>query len=152
MEAIGAVVGVADVAMRASLKLWSLSGAWRDAPEDLHKLRDDLSRTQRFFAETQGGIDSMYSLASRPGFQRSESHASWRELERLLDQGAAVLQEVEQFIDSLDRPDGLDGGIKELSKRRKIIWMSSSRKVGKLRNDLRNITSTICRLLIAQNV
>lgn len=149
MEAVGAIFGIADIALRTSSKLWTLSGAWRDAPAELHRLSDDLDRTQRFFAETQEGINTMYTLGARV---LGESHASWRELERLLDEGHAVLRQIEKFVDSLDEGSaGLDG-IKELGKRRRIIWMTSARKIQKLRDELRNITSTICRLLIAQNV
>lgn len=149
MEAVGAIFGIADIALRTSSKLWTLSGAWRDAPADLHRLSDDLDRTQRFFAETQEGIKTMYTLGTRV---LGESHASWRELERLLDEGHAVLRQIEKFVDSLEeRPAGVDGA-KELGKRRRIIWMTSARKIQKLRDELRNVTSTICRLLIAQNV
>jgi len=142
------VFGIADIALRTSSKLWKLSGAWRDAPMDLCRLRDDLSRTQRFFAETQEGINSMYSLSS--GVQR-ESHSSFREMERLIDEGYAILEQIENFVDSLDRPTGLDEP-REIGKRRRIIWMTSAGKVAKLRNELRSITSNVCRLLIAQNV
>ncbi|KAK1755851.1 ankyrin repeat-containing domain protein [Echria macrotheca] len=150
--------------------LWAVTNAWRDAPADLHRLRDDLARTQRFFAETQEGINSMYALESRSKIQLGESHASWRELERLLDEGYAVLRQIEKFVDHLldDRPPpppppptaGGGGGLlndgtqttRELGKRRRIIWMTSSRKIQKLRDELRGIVSNVCRLLIAQNV
>ncbi|KAK0724120.1 ankyrin repeat-containing domain protein [Lasiosphaeris hirsuta] len=148
MEAVGAIVGIADVALRTSSKLWSLSSAWRDAPEDLHRLQDDLARTQRFFSETGEGINALYAMG--PGSQK-ESHASWRELERLLDDGADVLRRIEQFVDSLQRTNLL-GEPKELGKRRRVIWMTSARKVAKLRTQLKSITGHACRLLIAQNV
>jgi hypothetical protein len=149
MEAVGAAFGIADIALRTSSKLWTLSGAWRDAPGDLDRLRDDLSRTQRFFAETQEGINAMYSLSSDV---QKESHSSFREMERLIDEGYAVLQQIERFVDSLTRPTGLDEPRELIGKRRRIIWMTSAGKISKLRNELRSITSNVCRLLIAQNV
>jgi len=156
MEAVGAAFGIADAALRASSKLWTLTGAWRDAPGDLHRLRDDLSRTQRFFAETQEGINSMYELGRDA---HKESHSSLREMERLLDEGHDVLQQIETFADSLDRPknpaNGLDDELREpreLGKRRKLLWMTSTRRINRLRGELRSITSNVCRLLIAQNV
>jgi hypothetical protein len=149
MEAVGAVFGIADVALRTSSKLWTLSGAWRDAPADLERLMEDLARTQRFFAETQEGINTMYGLGSE--IQR-ESQSSLREMERLIDEGYAVLVQIEHFIDSLTRPSESLDGPKELGKRRRIIWMTSAGKVSKLRAELRSITSNVCRLLIAHNV
>lgn len=150
MEAVGAIIGIADCTLRTTSKLWSVTSAWRDAPADLHRLRDDLSRTQRFFAETQEGINAMYALGSKV---QGESHASWRELERLLDEGYAVLRQIEKFVDSLNRPSsGPSDESRELGKRRRIIWMTSVRKIQKLRDDLKGIVSNVCRLLIAQNV
>ena len=53
MEIAIAVFSLTTVAARASSKLWALSGEWRDAPADLHKLRDDVSAAERFFREIQ---------------------------------------------------------------------------------------------------
>src|SRR4051812_42117734 len=50
MEVAFAVVGATDVAGRAGSKLYALYSAWRDAPADVHRLRDDVTRTERFFA------------------------------------------------------------------------------------------------------
>src|SRR5512140_1111581 len=135
MEAVGAIIGIADCTLRTTSTLWAVTNAWRDAPADLHRLRDDLARTQRFFAETQEGINSMYALGSKI---QGESHASWRELERVLDEGYAVLRQIEKFVDNLDRaPAGSSDGPRELGKRRRVIWMTSVRKIQKLRDELK---------------
>lgn len=59
MEIAFALVGVTDVAIRAGSKLWALSTAWRDAPNDLHNLRDDLTSTEQFFSEVQEHLRSV---------------------------------------------------------------------------------------------
>lgn len=149
MEAVGAVFGIADVALRASSKLWKLSGTWRDAPADIHRLRDDLVRTERFFGETQQGIETLYTMS---GDIHSESHSLWSELERLLDTGSTVIRQIDEFIDNVCQGSGIFGTSQPLSKRRRIVWMTSSKKVRALREELRGIISGICRLLIAHNV
>lgn len=148
MEAVGAVFGIVDVALRTSSKVWKLSGVWRDAPAELHRLRDELDRTERFFSETQHGIESLYALSRE---HRGESHATWAEVERLLDAGVVVLRRIEDFIDSLERPDSQSIG-QPLSKTRRIKWMTSARRTTASREELRGIMTNICNLLIAQNM
>ncbi len=150
MEAVGAVVGIADVALRTSSKLWALFGAWQDAPADLHRLQDEISRTHRFFGETQEGVRALYSIQPRSQ-KMTESHASIRELQILADEGLTVLEHIDRFVDSLTRPSSVDK-LPDLGKRRKVIWLTSARKVSKWRSELRAITSDVCRLLIAQHM
>jgi hypothetical protein len=150
MEAVGAVVGISDVALRASSKLWTLFGAWKDAPADLHRLRDELSRTHRFFGETQQGIEALYSI--QHGFQKmSETHASTSELELLVNDGMVVLERIDQFIDTLTKPSVMNG-LPDVGKRRRVVWMASAKKVSKWKSELRAVTSDVCRLLIVQNM
>lgn len=148
MEAVGAVFGIVDVALRTSSKAWKLSGVWRDAPAELHRLRDELDRAERFFSETQQGIESLYALSRE---HKGESHATWSEVERLLGAGVVVLRRIEDFIDSLERPDSQNIG-QPLSKTRRIKWMTSARKTTAAREELRGIMANICNLLIAQNM
>jgi len=150
MEVVGAAVGISDVALRASSKLWTLFAAWKDAPADLHRLREELSRTHRFLGETQEGIEALYSV--QRGFQRmTESHASTSELELLVNDSMVILERIDQFIDSLVKPSAMTG-LPDIGKRRKMVWMASTKKVAKWRSELRTITSDVCRLLIVQNM
>ena len=150
MEAVGAAFGIVDVALRASSKAWKLSGVWRDAPAEVHRLRDELDRAERFFIETQQGIESLYAVARH---SQPESHATWAEIERLLASGAAVLHRIEAVIDNLTRPNASNPlPSQPLSKTRRIIWVTSSRKTAAAREELRATVSDICNLLIAQNM
>jgi hypothetical protein len=153
MEIALAVVGVTDVAVRASSKLWALSTAWRDAPVDLHNLRDDLTRTERFFGEIQEQLGAT-RIAASPLEKEALDHS---ELSRLIDEGAVALRRIEAIIDSLAVPDNVEvdsvlGKVGELGKKRKFLWLRHTRKVARLRKELGHIRSSICRLLIAQNM
>ncbi|KAK0730747.1 hypothetical protein B0H67DRAFT_562749 [Lasiosphaeris hirsuta] len=53
IKSIAALIGLADVALPTSSRLWTLSDAWRDAPADLRSLRDDLANTERFSVRWQ---------------------------------------------------------------------------------------------------
>lgn len=141
-----------------------MSNNWKDAPADIRRLQDDLFRTQRFFSETNEGISALYAAGQIPipHKESKESHASWRELELLLDEGAEVLQKIEQFVDKLigkeshgpgsSSGSGSGSGSQEMGKRRRILWLTGTTKVNKLRAELKTVTSHVCRLLIAQNV
>ncbi|KAK0617710.1 ankyrin repeat-containing domain protein [Immersiella caudata] len=149
MEFALALVGATDVAVRASSKLWALSTAWRDAPVDLHNLRDDLTRTERFFGEIQEQLGAT-RIAASPLEKEALDHS---ELSRLIDEGAVALRRIEAIIDGLTVPDDVEQGkVGELGKKRKFLWLRHTRKIARLRKELGHIRSSICRLLIAQNM
>jgi len=158
MEIALAVVGVTDVAVRASSKLWALSTAWRDAPADLHNLRDDLTRTERFFGEIQLHLKStqfrVFPL-EKEVFPDSPTEQS--ELGRLVDEGGVALRRIEAIVDGLTVADDAETlsmieRVGELGKKRKFLWLRHSRKVARLRKELGYVRSSICRLLITQNM
>jgi len=161
MEIVVAVAGLTDIAARTGSKLWSLSGAWRDAPDDLHRLRDDMVRTQQFFGEIKEGAFAlcMESLGSRSISMAEEKEPpdGQTELQSLLGDGADILQRLEGIVDRLlSIGGGGNGGRdmpRDLGKRGRLYWMGVVRKeVTTLRRELREVRSSICRLLIAQNV
>jgi len=155
MEIAAAVLGVTDVALRASSKLWKLSGMWRDAPADIHSLRDDLVRTERFFAEIRQNVNPASSRTHPPQRGLITLH---HDLEHLVVEGGAVVRRIEAIVDGLLSAEGTEisgsgaSRLLELGKRRKLLWLRQARKVAKLRKELGDIRSGICRLLVAQNV
>ena len=158
MDIVSAVISITEVTIRTSSKLWKLSTAWRDAPEDLHRLRDDITRTHQFFDEVRHNARYVTALGSekrsvaRPGFQRKVP-MSRSDLPGLLDEGAAVLGRIEDFVDGLENEHGEGRGEShELGKRRRLNWIRHSTKVARMRKELSNVVSSICHLLITQNV
>jgi len=149
MEVFAAIVGVTDVSIRTSSKLWKLSSAWRDAPENLHRLRDDITRTHQLFAEIQQNAPAETSLEVS-----KESPGTRTDLKQLLGQGAAVLQQIEAIVEKLSKEEknAKAGEPLELGKRRKLIWIRNERKVADLRKELRGIISGVCNVLINENV
>jgi hypothetical protein len=152
MEIAVAVAGITDIAARTGSKLWSLSNAWRDAPDDLHRLRDDLTQTHHFFGEVKEGT----STSSYRGFSRKDDEGvdAQTDLQRLLGEGTDILQRIEAIIDKLIQVSGQPADSpKDLGKRGKIYWLGVVRKeITSLRRELRDVRGAICRLLIAQNV
>ncbi|KAK3687409.1 ankyrin repeat-containing domain protein [Podospora appendiculata] len=153
MEVLGVIIGVTGITIRTSSKIWSLCSAWRDAPKDLHRLCNDLTRAQRFFCETQHGISAIFPEATATTAKAHRWAAASREdLQVLLAQGEAVLKHIEDLADRLQRGDDWDMKMFDLSKRRRAIWLRNAHKVARLRRELSEIISNICRLLITQNV
>jgi hypothetical protein len=83
--------------------------------------------------------------------QKTAPPSVWRQLALLLKEGEAVLSQIEGCIDSLWEGGPNDAGT-DLSKRRRLAWLSSAAKISKLRNQLSSILSATSRLLIALNV
>ncbi|KAK4444200.1 ankyrin repeat-containing domain protein [Podospora aff. communis PSN243] len=172
MEAALGVIGATDVAIRASSKLWALSREWRDAPADLHNLRDDVTRAERFFGEIQQHVNTAqleYEAAPPPRYAsrltrsplrekgRSGLYSTNSELGDLLETGGVILRRIEDIVDSLSVPVGGGGGsvrredFGEMSKRRKVQWLLQAKKVAKLRKELAQMRAGVCQLLISQN-
>lgn len=103
----------------------------------------------RFLGEIREGIKATYAAEHTNDGAVPRIFIS--ELEKLLNQGTDILQQIESFIDELEK--GIDiNGPKELGKRRRLIWIKGSRNIAQWRNNLRTIASNICRLLLAQNM
>src|SRR5512140_480248 len=128
MEVAAAIIGVSEVAIRTTSKLWKLSNAWREAPEELHRLRDDLSRTQQFFDEVRH--NSISATFSRSWNEESPTQA---ELRRLLLEGSRILEKIEDVVDKLTGGQGRLEKLGTLGKMRRILWMANAQKIAGLR-------------------
>ena len=156
MEFLGAIIGVADVTARTTSKVWALCESWKDAPSDFHKLKDDLTRIQLFFRETQEGLSSAPSRPSRRECDAdtgSSIHISSdaSNLGHLLEAGTGVLNRLEHVVDDLRGSNGT-GDDYVLRRGRRLKWMAYAGKVSKMRQELGDITSGICRMLVVRNV
>ena len=153
MEIATGVVGLADVAIRAGSKVWKVCEAWRDAPSDLHHLCDDLVRAERFYNETRQGFDAFYAGSSK---RLTWKPGPRRDLDKLLDEGKSTLKDIEEIVDKLVPGFPQDNSQLDqpvvLSKKRKATWLNNKSKVVKLRKNLHDNMSTLCRLIIGQNV
>jgi hypothetical protein len=96
------------------------------------------------------GINAMY-VAQAIRNQKTAPPAVWRQLAVLLKEGETVLNQIEESIDHLWE-GGPGDAAKDLSKRRRLAWLSSAARIGKLRTQLVSILSATSRLLIALNV
>ncbi|KAK5654577.1 hypothetical protein OQA88_7206 [Cercophora sp. LCS_1] len=148
MEVLGAVLAVSNVAIATTSSVWSLCEVWRDAPDELFRLLEDLRQAQQFFSETRDGVQSMPLKRSH-----ATKFTSLDALRSLLDEGGTVIKDIGKLIQKLHKDDHWDN-LKpdEVKKRRRALWLSQTHKVTKLRKRLKHITVSICRILLAQNV
>lgn len=145
MEVAAAIISITEVTIRTSSKLWKLSNQWRDAPEDLHRLRDDISRTQQFFDEVRQ--NAVYTSASW-----REDSPTQSELKKLLADGNVVIERIEMVVDKLTGNKPSLDKLASLGKMRRVAWMANAQTVASLRRELGNIVSSTCRMLVALNV
>jgi hypothetical protein len=152
MEIAAATIGITEVVVRSTSKLWTLTGAWRDAPTDLHHLRDELAHTETFLEEVQQNLDSAQLRGLLQGSQQ--------ELDRLIGSGTDVLRRIEAVVDDLlAGGDGIHTStrsnkqpLEDLGKRRKLLWLRRSHRVLRWRKEMRTIRASICQLLISHQV
>jgi hypothetical protein len=154
MELVAACVGIADIAARSSSKIWRLTELWKDAPSEIHQLRDDLSYAQEFFGEVRFRATATRELAFRKPASQTQ------QLCGLLDQGSDILGELEVIIDGLghpaadadDEPLLGDEPVAGMSKRRRVTWLLKRRRTHALRLRLKDLLNSICGQLMALNM
>jgi hypothetical protein len=146
MEVPLGIVAIVGTAARVTSKTWSLSESWVDAPRDFHRLKDELARVRLFFDETHEGMTS-----STTGGQGLPPDDDDDDLHQQLGTGADILARIEQVIDEISDKKGVDDE-GELRKRRRVKWMANNGRITRLRDELRDVASCICRLLIVRNV
>jgi hypothetical protein len=95
MEIFGAAIAAIDVTSRASIGIWRLCQVWKDAPEDVFQLSDDVDQAERFFCMLKAGIAE--------GCDSSDPHtfASAEEVIELLNQGRETAKNLHEIIDEL---------------------------------------------------
>ncbi|KAK4185239.1 hypothetical protein QBC35DRAFT_20544 [Podospora australis] len=127
MEVLGAVVGITSVTVRTTTsKVWTLINTWREAPDGLHRLLDDLRRSQQFLDETETGLRELYlawgtSPSDDPPDPTSTITAA---ILTLLEEAVVVIARIETWIEKIHNGDGIDSLSSEgLSKRRKAAWL-----------------------------
>ncbi len=155
IEIVASIAGITHLLAEVTSKAWKISEAWRDAPQDLHWLRDDLTRTQNFFSEIEAGVGTLSNKLQEGEKGPQPVKARVDELQRLLDQGVTILHRIEAVVDKVYQISkmGSDEGYINLNKRARLYWTSFARRelVG-LRKELAEVRSSVCRQLIFQNV
>lgn len=145
---LASVLGIADVAGRTSSMIWQLCGTWRDAPEDVHELRDSLIRANEFFLGIRRGLETEHQRATRTSGWDDETS---RELDELLRRSEAVMKEVQGLLDRL-----LDGtnppDVESLAKRRKLQWLKERGRASQLRHRLQELMFRICGAFMSINL
>lgn len=153
MEAAAAVIGIADAAARASSKIWNLCEQWKDAPQDIYQLRDELDRADRFF--------SALKEASNQQFPAHVSENISTDLASLLKKGYNTVYTLQLLVDELLCTNYLPGvsaqsrgedGTVEISKRRRLLWLKRLHKVKRLKGTLKQTTEQTGLYLSLLNV
>jgi len=154
MEIAAATLGILNVTARTASKIWSLCDSWKEAPTDIHLLRDSLDRAHDFFSQVQTGIKN--TRMDRLSAANPLHEQSLGQLKQMIDQGSSTIARIEGLV--LDILDGRDPGkdlvwhTRPLNKRRKIAWLAKSPRLARHGSALKEISNTICSILVMINV
>jgi len=170
MEIAAAAASLVNGTVRTSSTIWSLCESWKDAPKEVHHLRDTIDHTREFFSQVQQGIEKARLDKLSIHFDPLQN-GSHRELELLLKQGSAVVTEIENIVlrvlhgkehsatqgknvDELSQGGGESSSLtpEVLRKRRRAVWMAKAATVARLRGVLKDTSRMVCANLISLNV
>jgi len=169
MEIAAGVIGLVRVTTAASLQTRKLCEDWKDAPRDVHHLRDELDTCEAFFRALRSGIAEWQlgvGLEGEKGGNPSTAGltAAIGEVGKLLSRSNSILETLKTILEvlvrerdassaaSVDGSSGVEGIQSSLPKRRKILWLRRVDEVGKLRKMLRHSTRDIGLFLTLLNV
>ncbi|KAL2073010.1 hypothetical protein VTL71DRAFT_10334 [Oculimacula yallundae] len=152
------LVGLSDAATRTASTLFQLVDAWRDAPRDVHHLRDSVVSVGEFFARVHHELDEHITC----GHYSESTYVLQTSNKLLLDLKIAqkVLEQIDQILDFVGSTDRVAG--KSLKselppdetarKLRKDRWLRRRGALLKLQKSLTEIQSTIFEGLLSMNV
>lgn len=144
MDPVSAAISIAGAAATTCSVVWKVCEQWRDAPAEIHHLKDTILQADEFFQRVQysmkNGNDGRM-LASDPN-----------ELSKLLHNGEVVLNSIRSLLSSLCSNGSGVSGSQELSRLRRLKWLKHLHQTKKLRGRLREIMAQTCALLLSQNL
>jgi len=135
------VVGLLDVAARTSLVAWRLQDEWRDAPEKLHHLAEEIRHSRRIFEQLQNLFDAVNS---------QESHRTHGFRDALISQimlATPILVGLERNLQSIIRKSS--GGD---SRIRRVAWMARQASLVKFQTLLKNVRFNVVEIVLAHQL
>jgi hypothetical protein len=167
MEIAAGVIGLVRVTAAASVQTRKLCENWKDAPRDVHHLRDELETCEAFFRALRSGIVEwpLGGLEAEVGSISSTEGpaAAIGELGRLLSRSNGILETLREMLEELARGrDASSGtaahggcgrrGYPIAAKEEKDSKLRRVDEVGKLRKMLRRSIRDIGLFLTLLNV
>lgn len=147
MDPVSAALSIASTAAATCSVVWKVCEQWRDAPTDVHQLKDTVLQANEFF---QGVKYNLETNGTSTVISKTASSSS--ELEKLLQEGESALNGIRLLLDSLLNGSDLCGNQPDLNRRRRLKWLKNLHKANKLRKRVKEVTAQTCALLISQNM
>src|SRR4051812_19571614 len=97
MELAAGVISIGHVAAMVTLETRKLCELWKDAPRDIHLLRDELDTTETFFGALHGGLSKLQPSLG----DGSPARAMLAELHVLLERSNTILVQLQRILGEL---------------------------------------------------
>ena len=94
LSALSGILGIADIATRASSKIWHLIEEWQDAPAQLQLLQQEIRESRDLLEYLRTACDALRTHASNSSTsiitqlvasQLEHVRLAWTDLDRILD-------------------------------------------------------------------
>ena len=154
MEVVGAVSSVLsliDVAIRSSDVIRSLVSTWRDAPIGILALGNEIEDSKSVLAHAYPLIYQLERAPSEPT-NDADRHALAVAIHRQLGLAVPVWNELQAMLELLRDGGGGDGGGRvTCSKGVRFRWLKFQRKIGRLRETLRDRRFVLLELVVSSS-
>lgn len=146
MDPISAALGIASAATATCSAVWKLCERWRDAPSDVHELKDAVLQANEFSQAVKYNMESDRMLEVVP-----RTFPSHNGLNKLLQDGETTLTAIRCLLETVINGSDFENQV-NLSRRMKIRWLKNAPKAKKLCKKLKQTTAQTCAFLISQNM
>lgn len=147
MDLTADLLGIADVSRRVLSHLYQLTNNWRQAPDQLHQLKNDISRLSNLLETVRQAGQLHTQLGHSAAAQALNQDVVLARYS--LDSIQTTLQDIEGQDDSglLPVPSGI--AVLNADAPRRLRWMSRKEEISFAQSSLRmSCQQILCRLVI----
>jgi hypothetical protein len=138
LSAVGSILGLVDVAARTSSQILQLIKEWKNAPDQVHFLYEEIKMSRQVAQQLQ-------MLCEPPKGQALHNFSTFAEaISTQIIRAEPVWKELEQIVYSIRGP------VK--TKVRNARWMRKCQQVASLQSKLHKIRFTTLEILSSHNV
>lgn len=147
MDPVSAALSIASAATATCSAVWKLCERWRDAPSDVHELKDAVLQANEFSQAVRYNMESdrILEVVTR-------TFPCLNRLNKLLQDGEATLDAIRCLLENVIHGSDLVENQMNMSRRMKMKWLKNAHKAKKLRKKLKQIIAQTCAFLISQNM
>lgn len=148
MDPFSSALSIAAVSVKTCSVAYKLCQVWKDAPKEIHELKDELTRSEEFFQ----GVKHNATEQIRDCSPHETAKLSEAGLLEFFEKGEFVLLEIRRILNNLlDASDDCKTLVIN-DRKLKAKWLKHRNHTRRMQKCLREIMTNICAILISRNM